>query len=213
MKQPRVIFLDAVGTLFGIRGSVGEIYSAIAARFGVTASSEILDQAFIQSFKSADVMAFPDAKSEEILQKEFQWWEAIAHSTFTQAGVYEQFTDFSAFFTQLYDHFATAAPWYLYSDVLPALESWRSKGIELAIISNFDSRLYQVLDALGLSEFFSSVTLSSEVGAAKPNPQIFQTALAKHHCSPEQAWHIGDSIEHDYQGAKATGMQAFLIQR
>ncbi len=35
MEKPQVIFLDAVGTLFGVKGSVGAIYSQIAADFGV----------------------------------------------------------------------------------------------------------------------------------------------------------------------------------
>ena len=46
MQQPKVIFLDAVGTLFGIKGSVGEVYGQIAQKFGVEVSLEELDRAF-----------------------------------------------------------------------------------------------------------------------------------------------------------------------
>lgn len=38
MKKPKVIFLDAVGTLFGVKGSVGTVYSQIAQDFGVEVS-------------------------------------------------------------------------------------------------------------------------------------------------------------------------------
>ena len=43
MVQPKVIFLDAVGTLFGVKGSVGEVYREIAADFGVDVAASVLD--------------------------------------------------------------------------------------------------------------------------------------------------------------------------
>jgi len=45
--MPKVIFLDAVGTLFNVRSSVGEAYNKIASRFGVQVSPEVLNRAFI----------------------------------------------------------------------------------------------------------------------------------------------------------------------
>ncbi|KKJ00590.1 hydrolase [Prochlorothrix hollandica PCC 9006 = CALU 1027] len=211
--RPKVIFLDAVGTLFGVRGSVGQIYQAVAQSFGVDAPSDRLNQAFFQEFRAAPPMAFPHSDPATIPHQEYQWWEAIARNTFQQAGVLEQFADFPQFFQALYQHFATAQPWLIYPDVLPALKGWRSQGIELGIISNFDSRLYAVLNALNLSSFFSSVTISTEVGTAKPNPHLFQASLQKHQIAPHQAWHIGDSHREDYQGAKAVGLRAIWIRR
>ena len=60
-SPPQVIFLDAVGTLFGVAGSVGQIYSEIARQHGVRADAEELNQAFFRTFKAAPPMAFPDA--------------------------------------------------------------------------------------------------------------------------------------------------------
>jgi putative hydrolase of the HAD superfamily len=213
MPQPKVIFLDAVGTLFGIRGSVGEVYGAIARKFGVQSSPESLNEAFYHAFAASDPPIFPGTDSQEIPKREFEWWQAIAQSTFRHAGVFDQFTDFPDFFQELYDHFATAEPWFIYPDVLPALEQWRRIGIQLGILSNFDTRLYSVLKALKLEEFFTSVTISTEVGFAKPEPEIFTTALQKHYCQPQDAWHIGDSFKQDYQGAKAAGIRSILLER
>lgn len=213
MSQPKVIFLDAVGTLFGIRGSVGEVYGAIAREFGVQSSPEILNEAFLNAFAVADPPVFPGTNSQEIPQREFEWWHAIAQATFRQAGVFDRFTNFTDFFAELYNHFATAQPWFIYPDVLPALEQWRRIGIQLGIVSNFDSRLYSVLKALKLEEFFTSITISTEVGFAKPDPQIFMTALQKHYCEPQDAWHIGDSFKQDYQGAKAAGLRPIFLER
>jgi putative hydrolase of the HAD superfamily len=213
MREPKVIFLDAVGTLFGIRGSVGEIYQAIACQAGVEVSAPSLDQAFRQSFQASPPPAFPDAEPAEIPQREWAWWKTIVQNTFTQVGAIERFDDFNAFFSQLYAYFATSQPWYVYGDVLPALQYWQQQGIELGIVSNFDTRLYAVLEKLELRQFFSSITISAMVGVAKPEQQIFAAALHKHNCTPQQAWHIGDSLQEDYYGAKAVGIRAFLLKR
>ena len=213
MDRPKVIFLDAAGTLFGVKGSVGEIYSQIAEEFGVKVPADTLNKAFIQSFKASSPPIFPGAEQQDIPQHEFDWWLKIAYHTFERAGVLPQFTDFSAFFSELYIHFGTAEPWFIYPDVLAALVNWQSLGIELGIISNFDSRLYSVLQALELAEFFTSVTISTEVGAAKPDPQIFAVGLHKHDCTADNAWHIGDSLKEDYQGDKAVGLRAIWLNR
>ncbi|MGB3693105.1 MAG: HAD-IA family hydrolase [Spirulinaceae cyanobacterium] len=211
--EPKVIFLDAVGTLFGVQGSVGEIYRQIALDFGVDAPAEALNKAFFQSFKASQSLEFPEAKAPEIFELEFQWWQAIAQETFTIVGVAEQFGNFTAFFADLYAHFATAEPWYVYPDVLPALKQWQQKEITLGIISNFDSRLYGVLKALDLHDFFTSITISSQARAAKPRSEIFQAALAQHNCQATEVLHIGDSLKEDYYGAKAAGIRPFLLRR
>lgn len=213
MSQPKVIFLDAVGTLFGVKGSVGEVYSTIARSFGVLTSATELDAAFYEVFKSAPSPTFPDASPQEIPKKEFQWWRNVTMRTFQKVGVVHKFLDFDIFFYRLYNHFATEHPWEVYPDVIPCLECWRDQKIQLGIISNFDSRLYQVLRVLHLKPFFSSITISSEVGVAKPDPRIFQSAIAQHQVSPEQTWHIGDSRKEDYEAAKSIGMQGFLLKR
>lgn len=213
MARPKVIFLDAVGTLFGIQGSVGEVYGRIAHEAGVDVSTKKLNEAFFQSFKAAKPPVFPGASKQDIPELEFQWWEAIARSTFGGVGVLDQFRDFKIFFTQLYSHFASAAPWYVYPDVIPTLKHWQELGIELGIISNFDTRIYTVIELLELRPYFSSITICSTVGAAKPDKEIFLAALKKYNCQPEETWHIGDSLKEDYYGAKAVGIRPFLLER
>jgi len=213
MERPKVIFLDAVGTLFGVKGSVGEVYSHIAQEFGVGISAETLNKTFIQSFKAAPQPIFRYVEPQDIPQYEFEWWHSVVLKTFEQAGVLKQFSDFSTFFSEIYIHFGTAEPWFVYPDVLRALANWQGIGIELGVLSNFDSRIYSVLQALELREFFKSITISSQAGAAKPDPKIFAIALEKHNCLPQAAWHIGDSITEDYQGAKASGLRGIWINR
>jgi len=213
METPKVIFLDAVGTLFGVDGSVGNAYALIAERHNIKADPQALNDAFVQRFSEADPMAFPGVEPTQIPAQEYAWWQAIAAQTFADVGQFDAFNDFDAFFADLYAHFAGAEPWLVYPDAYHSLERWKAKGVELGVISNFDSRLYTVLDALALADFFTTVTISTEVGAAKPDPQIFAAALAKHDCQPSEAWHVGDSYTDDYEGAKGAGLRGIWLQR
>lgn len=211
--KPSVIFLDAVGTLFGVRGTVGEIYGRFAAQAGVAVDSQLLNQAFIESFFSAPKAAFPGVAPADLPKQELLWWKAVAARAFQQVGAFSAFTDFDAFFQILFDHFATPEPWFVYPEVPQVLQQWQQQNIQLGVISNFDSRLHPVLAALDLSDYFETVTSSTEVGAAKPDPQVFAAALAKHQVTADGVWHIGDSWQDDYQGAEQAGLRGVWLNR
>lgn len=212
-NQLKVIFLDAVGTLFGVKNSVGYIYTELAKKYGVNESAELINDSFYSAFKNAPPLAFNTENEEEIKLLEFQWWQQVTYNTFAQTKTIEKFNNFEEFFRELYEHFKTREPWFIYDDVISMLNLWKKQGIELGIISNFDTRIYEVLDNLNLSHYFQTITISSLTGVAKPDAKIFLTALEKHNCSPENAWYIGDSIKEDYWGGKSVGMQCFWLNR
>lgn len=211
--RPSVIFVDAVGTLFGVRGSVGEQYAKVASRFGVDLSAEALNQAFFKSFKAAGSPAFPECDSSELKAKEYAWWFDIAVETFQHVDALSQFSDFEAFFAELFAYFAAINPWEVYPDVPIALKRWQQLGIPLGVISNFDTRIYSVLQGLELLDYFASITISTEAGMAKPDRQVFEVALHKHGCLPQDAWHVGDSFAEDYQAAQKAGLRGIWLRR
>lgn len=211
--KPSVIFLDAVGTLFGVRGTVGEIYSHFAAQSGVQVDPKLLNQAFVESFFAAPKFAFPGVAPPDLPAQELLWWKAVAARAFQQVDALSGFTDFDAFFQILFDHFATPEPWFVYPEVPQVLQKWQQQGIQLGVISNFDSRLHPVLTALELSDYFETVTSSTAVGSAKPDAQVFAAALAKHPVTANGVWHIGDSWQDDYQGAEQAGLRGVWLNR
>ncbi|WP_434688098.1 HAD-IA family hydrolase [Pseudanabaena minima] len=215
MRSPQVIFVDAVGTLFGVKGSVGEQYAKIAKDFNVSLDPQLINRTFYQAFQTAPKIAFPDLSQSEIPIAEYQWWRSLAEQTFRQTGDLTKFLDFEAFFKGLYAYFATAEPWFIYEDTWLALDTWKKQDITLGVLSNFDSRIYSVMKALRLEDYFTSITISTEIGAAKPDSLIFEAALAKHQIerSSNSAWHIGDSFCEDYMGADAVGITAFWLNR
>lgn len=100
-----------------------------------------------------------------------------------------------------------------FPDAAPALRALRSRGLVTVCVSNWDVSLAAVLERCGLAEGLDATLTSAEAGAAKPDPAIFERALAIAGCEPDQAVHVGDTPEEDIDGARAAGLRALLIRR
>jgi putative hydrolase of the HAD superfamily len=101
----------------------------------------------------------------------------------------------------------------LFDDAVPALEELRARGMRLVVVSNWDWSLTDVLGSAGLLPLLDGVITSAEVGAAKPDRRIFEAGLAAAGCSAAEAVHVGDSVEHDVEGARAAGIRPLLLAR
>ena len=117
------------------------------------------------------------------------------------------------YFDRLYAHYASAPAWRVFPEVPGVLAALRGRGLRLAVVSNFDSRLPPLLEALGIAPFFDAVVCSGAVGAAKPDGAIFAHALTALGVEAHEALHIGDSRVNDYDGARAAGIEALLVDR
>jgi len=92
----------------------------------------------------------------------------------------------------------------------------RARELRILVVSNFDARVRGVLAALGLAELIDAITISSEAGAAKPDPGIFLTALATASASgealrPSEVLHVGDTAREDLPAARAAGLDVVLV--
>lgn len=214
MNQPiRVVFFDAAETLFHVNGSVAEIYLRHAVTFGYQArpdSVTLISEAFRRAFHDAPPPVFAVTDSAQIKQSERLWWFDVVHNVFYRVGMFERFDEF---FDHVFEVFAEPGCWKLFPEAVPTLKELRSRGVELGIISNFDSRLFNVLRGLGIAELFDTVTISSLAHAAKPSPKIFELALEQHAVEPGEAMHVGDSMRDDVEGATKAGLAAVLLAR
>ena len=86
-------------------------------------------------------------------------------------------------------------------------------GIARVVVSNWDVSLREVLDRTGLTALLDGIVISAEVGAAKPDPAIFASALAVAGARAEEAVHVGDTVEADIAGARAAGLRALYLDR
>ena len=209
----KVVFFDAAGTLFHVKGSVGDVYLRYAEKYDVPRSADMVtkvNRAFKDAFRQAPPPIFAVEQPEKLKQCERLWWFDIVHAVFYRVGMFEKFDDY---FDEVYEAFSTADTWEVYPEVPEVLQQLRSQGYELGVISNFDTRFFEIVRALGLEHLFDSVTISSLAGSAKPAPQIFQHALDQHVVGPEEAVHVGDDLKEDFEGATNAGLSGVLLDR
>jgi putative hydrolase of the HAD superfamily len=210
----QAVCFDLVGTLVRGRRPIGQQYADHLGRFGIAAEASRLDAAFGRAMRAAPPMAFPGRSVEEARALEHAWWRQVVRRVLAGAGLAPMDgPSFDAFFTSLFDHFTTGRAWELYPDVLPTLAALRARGLALGLITNYDTRVFTLLEALGLAPWLDAVTIPAHVGAAKPDPAIFRHAVAQLGVSPGEALHVGDELEDDYRGARAAGLDAVLLDR
>jgi putative hydrolase of the HAD superfamily len=208
MDEIQVVFFDVGGTLVELNGSVGEIYDRFARRYGIDRDPAAMTDVFSRSFREQPPLAFPRGTPEDELQRlERDWWRRLV------LEVIPWFSEFDAFFNEVYEFFRGREAWRLFDDVIPTLAELKNRGLRLAIISNYDSRIDDLLRDFEIEHFFDGVHVSSRIGAAKPDGDIFLSAMRYHRVEPQRALHVGDSLREDVEGASAVGIRAVLLDR
>lgn len=91
-----------------------------------------------------------------------------------------------------------------------ALERIR-RDYAIAVISNADGKIDEVLRRCGIVDCFANITDSGIVGREKPHPEIFQAALAAMKADASDSLYVGDIYSIDYVGARNAGMQAVVL--
>ena len=100
---------------------------------------------------------------------------------------------------------------YLFEGALDILEYLKPK-YNLHIITNgfADVQTNKIKNA-GIESYFTTITNSEMAGVKKPNPQIFDFALALNQTNKKNAMMIGDCMDADVGGALNFGMDAIYF--
>jgi len=203
------IFFDAADTLFYIKKGLGKAYSDIANKYGVYHEHKNIETAFSNSFKSAPPLAFGDAPDVKRRILEKNWWYEVVKNAFSELGMFDEF---DSYFDELFEYFRVDA-WELFPDTIDILSFLKMMGLRTALVSNFDSRVYEVCEVHGILGYFDVYIISSEVGFAKPSPEIFKITLDRLGVKPEDCLHVGDSHSTDVLGAISVGIEPVLLDR
>jgi putative hydrolase of the HAD superfamily len=181
------VTIDAFGTLLELRDPVGSLARLVPSR----------DRAAIER-------AF-HAEAAHYVVHSYRGCDA--------AGLSELYAECAAVFNETLGSHLTPDEYVAALDaeygVLPgareALARLRGLGLELAVVGNWDRRLAEHLERLGIAPFFRAIVTSAEAGAAKPDPRPFVVALERLGVGPDRALHVGDSPA-DEDGARAAGL-------
>ncbi len=204
LAEIRAIVFDVVGTLIHPEPPAAQVYAAVGARFGSRLSGEAIVGRFMTAFQREEEAdrAAGWRTSEE---RERQRWRTIV------GQVLDDVVDSQACFEELFVYFSRPQAWRLDAEVPALLDQLAARGYTLGLASNYDERLRRVLAGLPVLRLITHRVISSEVGWRKPAAGFFM-ALGRTMGLPlGKILYIGDDWVNDYEGARAAGLSALLL--
>jgi putative hydrolase of the HAD superfamily len=192
--QIDAVTLDLYGTLITLRDPVPKLIETLHGQ-GVDPTPESVSAAFEAEF------AYYSPRSHEGRDE-----QSVADLNRRCARVFVDALGANLDPAEFAPLYVAALEFEVVPDAVPSLRALRSRGLELAAVTNWDVTVHGRLTDLGLAPFFSHVVTSAEVGARKPDPAPFRRALDLLHVAAARALHIGDDGA-DREGAAAAGMR------
>ena len=95
--------------------------------------------------------------------------------------------------------------------VRPALTALRDRGLTLVVVSNANGTLRAHMDRIGLTALLDHIVDSCDEGVEKPDPRLFEIALARANARADSTIHVGDIYQVDVVGARAAGIRPVLL--
>ena len=207
------IFFDVGGTLLTANPSIGAVYAEVGDRFDLGLDHAEVEKAVRRSFRLMRERDLASGATPHTisLERAKEWWRVVVRESVGPAGDSPRFEDY---FQAVFDEFARAERYRFFPEVERVFDGLERAGYRLGIISNWDVRLRPVLDGLGATRRFRTIVISGEVGVEKPDPRIYEIARSKAGAAPgDPLLLIGDNKTDDYDGARAAGFDARLVDR
>lgn len=211
MAETAAVTFDAGNTLLYCDPSPAEIYAAVLGRHGRPVSPDEVAPVFAEAW--AELQERTPAGIDRYGSHpggEKMWWGAFLREVLARL---DHGAAWRPVLDELYAAFAEPGVWRVYPETHATLDEIRQRGLATAVISNWDRRLPVILDGLGLTQRFDTVTVSAIEGVEKPAPGIFRRTLDRLGARPEATLHVGDSPLEDYEGARRVGMTPVLVDR
>lgn len=194
-QEPAAYLIDLYDT--AIRGEWRVWRDTMADRLGVDPS--VVAMAYSETRPARSVGAHADE-------------EADIRAVLAVMGMDEPPLELVRDLASLEFEIAATAP-FVYPDTLPTVHALQSRGTRVALISNCSASTRPVVERLGLDAAFDAVILSFEVGARKPQPAIYEAALAAlGDVAPADAVFVDDQAPY-CDGARLLGIETRLIVR
>jgi putative hydrolase of the HAD superfamily len=102
--------------------------------------------------------------------------------------------------------------WFIYDDVIEALEETIKHGFRNFILSNHIPELSKIVESTGLKDYFCGIYSSANIGYEKPNARIYEYILQELNIDKNACIIIGDSFNADIKGGENAGIKAILVR-
>ena len=95
---------------------------------------------------------------------------------------------------------------------IETLESLRSEGVRLALITNGSASGQRAkIERFGLAPYFERILIEGEFGLGKPHREVYEAVLAALACDATEAWSVGDNLEWDVAAPQGLGMHGIWV--
>jgi putative hydrolase of the HAD superfamily len=200
------VLLDALGTLVTFAPPAPRLRSLLASRHGVDVSEDEAAAAMkaeIRHYRAEHHVAV-DAASLAALRRDCAQVlrDALPERVHDALDVDE-----------LVGTLVDAIVFSPYPETVEVLRALRERGRPLAVVSNWDISLREVLDRTRLTPLVDAIVISTEVGASKPDPRPLEVALELLGAPPAGAVHVGDTYGEDVLAARAARVMPVLVLR
>ncbi len=203
------VFFDAGETLVHPHPTFPDLFATILRREGYDVDAEtvrerihVVSDRFAQAAREKELWTTTPERSR-------RFWHAVYEIFFAELGI----ADADGLIEIVYGEFTDLANYALFDDVVPVLDRLRVAGLMLGVVSNFEEWLERLLEGLGVLSYFDVRVISGIEGIEKPDPAIFELAIARAATEPRRAVYVGDNPELDVNPAEAVGMFPVLIDR
>jgi HAD superfamily hydrolase (TIGR01509 family) len=196
------VFLDAGGVL--LYPNWWRVADALSTH-GVRVAPEALRRADPRARRELDDMGVVGGTTDA--SRGWLFFDLVL----AQAGI-ERSSATAAALAELHAYHRTSNLWeYVPANVVPALESLRSRGLRLVVVSNANGTLLAHMERLGLTDRFDVILDSHDEGVEKPDPRFFEIALRRSDARKETTIHVGDLYHVDVVGARNAGLRGVLL--
>ena len=202
------VFFDSTGTLMHPVPEPAEVYHQVGQKFGSELSVPVLRDQLKQAMRTHFLGDTVDLPTNQDVER--QRWRRIVVDTITdlpEAHLEEAFS-------QLWVRFSEADAWQLFADTVPTLQRLKAAGYKIALASNFDQRLVQILHQMQLMERFDRIVISADLGWSKPSKKFYEAAQqAVSAPDVSRLLMVGDTFQGDVETPRSVGWDARHLVR
>jgi putative hydrolase of the HAD superfamily len=203
------VIIDADGTLFNLKRSIGTVCSEVLTLYGVGSDAKTLDQyvpAVWADFRERYLAQATNYRTDPARERDL--WFAFIQELLRRSG-------FDASTQQvveaIYDRFARGSERVLADGAVDFLGRVRGLGMRVFVATNNDDRTRLALSELGLSSYLDEVFIAGELTWKKPSEEFFREIQRRLKVPLHNLLHVGNDYELDVLAAQRAGWAAVLF--
>lgn len=206
----KAVFFDAGNTLLRPYPSVEHVCTEVFGRNGFEIDQEALKAAVLVGDRYYEERYWEDDTFWRSEEEAAGLWVDLYTLVARELGING---DGRRLAKEIYDEFGFHHRWELFPDALQTIKGLKDMGLKVGLVSNWDSRLSDLCTGIGLTKYLDFIMCSATVGRMKPQPEIFEMALARAGVEAHETLHVGDHYYADILGARSVGITPVLIHR